>query len=300
MALQTGQFSNLIAPDFRRVYIETGKERPLEYPLIFNVDNMETNPETDLQFAGLGTLRDKVEGGQFQVDEPIAGGQKTYTASAFGLAVEITYEMWQDDLYGVMRELAAELARASRNKQETEAWSLLNNAFDTNFTGFASGESLCSTAHVGLDGESRANRPTVDVEFSITGLQDAVERYESLENERGLPQILAPSMVVVTPHFKWAAREILGSSGKPYTTDNEINALIAEDLSWMVSHYLTTSTFWFLLAAKGVHDLNFRWRTRPETDNFDDPWTKNAIFTLYQRHTQGYGAWRGVDGSDGA
>jgi hypothetical protein len=32
---------------------------------------------------------------------------------------------------------------------------------------------------------------------------------------------------------------------------------------------------------------------------FDDPFTKNAIATTYQRHTVGYGAWRGIDGSTG-
>lgn len=207
--------------------------------------------------------------------------------------------MWRDDLYGIMRELAAELARSSRNRQEVSAWSILNNAFNSSFSGF-DGDSLCSTSHTGLDGENRSNRSSPDIEFSITGVQDAIERFETLENERGRPQVLAPTMAIVTPQFKWAAREILGSTGKPYTTDNELNALIAEDLSWMVSHYLTTSTYWFLLASKGVHDLNYRWRDEPIYDNFDDPWTKNAIFTVYQRHTQGFGTWRGVDGSTGA
>jgi len=70
-------------------------------------------------------------------------------------------------------------------------------------------------------------------------------------------------------------------------------------MTWMVSHFLTTTTANFTLAAKGVHDLNFLFRDRPIFDSFDDPWTKNAIFTVYQRHTRGFGAWRGVDGSTG-
>ncbi len=94
-------------------------------------------------------------------------------------------------------------------------------------------------------------------------------------------------------------REVLGSSGKPYTADNEMNALIEEDLSWMVSHYLTNQTSIFLVAAKSVHDLNFLWRDEPIFDSFDDPWTKNAIFTMYQRFAFGFGSWRGVDGSFG-
>jgi hypothetical protein len=107
-------------------------------------------------------------------------------------------------------------------------------------------------------------------------------------------------MALITSANKFVAREILGSAGKPYTAQNEINALIDEDLAFMVCHYITTSTYWFLSAAKGIHDLNFFWRDQPIFDVFDDPWTKNAIATVYQRHTKGFGTWRGIDGSTGA
>jgi hypothetical protein len=50
-------------------------------------------------------------------------------------------------------------------------------------------------------------------------------------------------------------------------------------------------------AAPSQHDLQFLWRTRPIFDVFDDPWSKNAVATVYQRHTKGFGSWRGVDGS---
>lgn len=299
MAINQGAFAALVAPDIRRVYFEVGKERPLEYPLVFNVSDMEWNPVSDKQITGLSTLPSQNEGEQFALDEPIFGGTKTYTASAFGLAVEITWVMWRDDLYGVMRELAAELARASRNRQEVDAWSVLNNAFSTSFAGFTSSEALCG-AHVGLDGVTRRNRPTTDIELSVTGLQNSIQRFEDMTNERNLPRLMAPTMVITTSQYKWTAREILGSTGKPYTTDNELNALIEDDMSWMVSHYITTATYWFVLAAQGIHDMNFLWRDHPIMDSFDDPWTKNAIFTVYQRHTKGFGTWRGVDGSSGS
>ena len=299
MPLNTGTFAALVSPDIRRVQVEVGKERPLEYPMVFNEQDMEWNPVKDQQISGLATLAAKPEGTQFSLDQPIIGGTKSYLASAYGLAAEITYEMWRDDQYGVMRELGAELARASRNKQEVDAWSVLNNAFSTSFVGFTASESLCSTAHTGLDGASRANRPSPDIGFSITGIQNALIRFENMTDERALPRLMAPVMAVVTPNNKFVAREILGSSGKPYTADNELNALLQDDLSWMVSHYLTTTTYWFLMAAKGVHDLNFLWRDHPIHDAFDDPWSRNAIFTVWQRHTRGFGGWRGVDGSTG-
>jgi hypothetical protein len=106
-------------------------------------------------------------------------------------------------------------------------------------------------------------------------------------------------MALVAPFNKWRAREIFGSAGKPYTAQNEVNALIEDDLAYMIVHYFTTSTYWFLLAAKGIHDLQFQWRDHPIFDSFDDPRTKNAVFTSYQRHAHGWGSPRGIDGSTG-
>ncbi len=300
MAIGRGQFAALLTPDLHSVYVETGKERPLEYPMVFNVDDMEWNPITDQQISGLGTMPSKAEGGTFALDEMILGGRKSYEASAFGLAYEVTWEMWRDELYGIMREMVAEMKRSSNYRQEVEAWSVLNRAFSTTYTGFSSGESLCSTAHVGLDGVSRANRPSPDLAFSVTGIQSMILRFENLTNERGLPRLLAPSKFLITPANKFKAREILGSSRVPYKADNEMNALVEEDMSWMVVHYLTNQAYWFALANQGVHDLNFFWRDRPIFDSFDDPWTKNAVFTIYQRHIASYGAWRGIDGSTGS
>ena len=297
--ISRGSITELLAPDLHKVYIETGKERPFEYTLFHNVSDMEWNPITDQQVSGLGTLEPKAEGDVFSLDEVIIGVTVRYTASAFGLAVEITWEAWRDELYGVMREMIAELTRASHDKQENAAWSVLNNAFSTSYTGFGSSESLCSTSHTGLDGTTRSNRPSVDVSFSVTALQAAITNFETMTNERGLPRMMAPTRVLVAPTNKFRARETLGSARAPYKTDKENNALIDEDLTAMIVHYFSTSSYWFVAASPGIHDVNFFWRDRPIFDSFDDPWSKNAIFTIYQRHTQGYGAWRGVYGSTG-
>lgn len=198
-----------------------------------------------------------------------------------------------------MKEMVRCMARSGRYREEVDAWSVLNNAFSTSYTGFTSGESLCSTSHTSLDNETHANRPSTDIGLSITGLQDSITRFEDMKDDRDIPRLMAPTMALVTTADKFVAREIFGSAGKPYTAQNEINALIDDDLTYMVCHHITTSTYWFLLAKKGEHDLNFFWRDNPIFDMFDDPLTKNAVATSYQRHTHGFGSWRGVDGSTG-
>jgi len=299
MATSSGSIAALLAPDLRKVYFETGKERPLEYPMIANVAEMEWNPVTDQQVSGLGTMPGKSEGVSFTKDDILMGTTKTYTASPYGLAVEITWEAWRDELYGVLNEMIACLARASRNRQEVQFWSILNNAFSTSYAGFQATTALCSVSHTGLDGTTRTNKPSTDVGLSITGIQNSITRFEDMTDERNLPRLMAPVMALVTSADKFTAREIFGSAGKPYTAQNEINALVEDDIAYMVCHYITTSTYWFLVAAKGVHDLNFLWRDHPIFDLFDDPWTKNAVATTYQRHAEGWATWRGVDGSDG-
>jgi hypothetical protein len=106
-------------------------------------------------------------------------------------------------------------------------------------------------------------------------------------------------MAIIPPQKKWVAREILGSGGVPYKADNEINALIAEDIGWMVGHYLSSTTAWWLTNRQN-HDINYLIRDEDMFDMFDDPRTKNAVATAYQRMANaGHGSWRGVYGSTG-
>lgn len=293
--------SALLAPDLFRVVVETGLERPMENPFWVNVVDMPWNPVTDLQTSGLATVPEKPEGTAFPFDDPIIGNTKVYTAVPYGLAVEATFESWDDELYGYLRDLMRELRRSSNNRLEVDGHNVLNEAFvTTNETGF-DGASLCSTAHTALDGRtSIANRPARDIGFGVTALQAGLITFHNMVDERNIPRLYHPTMVMGASENIWTFRETLGSSGAPYTTDNEINSLIQENLSWMISHYMDTTTQWFLLAAKGEHDLNFMMRNRPIFDAFDDPRTKNAVFTVYQRHDpSSFGSYQGVYGSTG-
>ncbi len=294
----TSGFAELLDTSIHRVYLDARRERPMEFMEIFNVDNMPHQNAKDQEFAGLGTMPPKPEGQQFTLDSPVAGGNVTYTAVPYGLAMEVTWEMWDDDLFGIMGQMSQALARSSRNRIEVDAAVILNSAFDTGVNGFDT-TSLISTTHTDANGGTFSNRPAIDIGLSITGLQDGIQNYETTTDARGLPTLLSPSLVVIDPSNRFVAREILGSSSKPFSADNEINSLVEDELKIFVYHYLTTATNWFLLANKGQHDLNFRWRNTPMFDSFDDPRTKNAVFTVYQRHTKGYGTARGVYGSTG-
>src|SRR5271157_404695 len=296
----TSGFSALLSPDLWEVILETGREVPLIYPAFMNELDMPWRTLKSQQVAGLGTVPQKTEGAPFTTDAPNLENQKTATPVAYGLAVIFSWEAWEDELYGVFRDMAAELARSSRFRLEVDAHVGLNNAFNTAVVGFNPGESLCSTTHTSPTTSTvQANRPSPDVGFSVSGLQAALQSFYTLLNDRDLPQNAHPSTVILHPNSFMAAREVLGSSGKPYSADNEMNALIPEGLNWILDRFLNTTTNWFVIAPKGQHGMNFGLRTPPLFDAWDDPWTKNAVFSVFQRHVPWFTDWRGVYGSTG-
>lgn len=300
--IRTGNFSALLAPDRYRIYVETGRERPLEFPFWANTLDLPWQGFINQQLAGLGTMPTKPEGTAFKLDEPILGSTKTHNAIEYGFGFEITREMWNRELYGVMDMMTRELRRSSNNRLEVDAHNVINNAFvTTNFTTF-DGAALVSTAHTTLDGRSGvANRPATEIQPGLTAFQNGILNFHTLTNERNIPELRAPRHVMIHSNFLFTTRETLGSTHKPFTANNEVNALVQEELTFMVSHYMNTNTHWHMFSGKGDHDMNFYLEVRPMFDFFDDPRTGNAVFVVYQSHEPSQAdEWRGNYGSTGA
>jgi len=298
MRVMTGGFAPLLAPGLWRVLFNEIAAQPNQWMGIFHKHTTKRAYEEDTKVSGLGSMTLKPEGDSINFDVPIMGAGVRYTPSSYGLGFRITREMWDDDLYMIMDKMAAELGRASSYKIEVDAWSVLNNAFNTSFAG-ADGLPLISTAHTRLDGgANQSNRPSVDVDFSATSYQAALDHFKILNDDRGRPIVMTPSLLIISPAFEWAAREILESEFKPYTANNEINVLRSDGkVDYITSRYLTDDDSWFLLAPN--HDLNFFWRVRPETGEADDFLTGDALFKIYARYSKGFTEWRGVYGSSG-
>lgn len=297
--IRTNSYSALLAPGIYRVYVETGRRRPMEFPQWINVIDMPWQAYNNRQISGLGPMGTKPEGTAFPMDAPILGNAKTHTSISYGTGFEVTYEMWRDELYGVMDMLASELRRVSNYRLEVDAANVINLAFSTANPVF-DGAALVSASHVGLDGVTRSNINSAAVQAGLTGFQAAVISQHNQTNERNIPVLQALNSIMISPEFLWSTRETLGSESKPFTADNEVNSLMQEDFTYMVSHYKTSTTSWFAMSEKGEHDMNFNIMDRPMFDYFDDPRTWNAVFVCYQAHEPSQAdEWRGVYGSTG-
>src|SRR6185436_19769393 len=158
------------------------------------------------------------------------------------------------ELYGQVDKYERALIKSAIDLQEVKAALLFNNGFTTtDDDGFEAsgfdGLQLFSTAHTRLDGGvTWRNRPSTDIDLSVTGLQNALIDLENTVDDRGRPQYLRPKVIVINPEDRFTAKEILESEYKPGTANNEVNALKDEGLSFTVSHYLSSNKQWHVFA----------------------------------------------------
>jgi hypothetical protein len=295
---RTANLSALLYPGLHKVFFNEYKGilTKTEYDKIFNIETSTQNYEKVYEMTMLGgSIPEVGEGEQITYVDPVGGNTVTFTHKKWGRGFAITEEAYEDDLYRTIGPNATKaLAKASSNTIEVQAASVLNNATSTTYyTGFDS-KALASTSHTVLfTGGTYANRPATLGALGITTLQAAVLRIEKCPDQDGVIAGLRAKLIVIPPDLRFLAHELLKSEYKPFSANNEVNALASEGLSYFVSHYLSSTTFWCVLADK--HNLKFFWRRKPRFDPSDDFATGNALFKVTQRHIQGFGDWRGFD-----
>ena len=314
MPTVSATFTELYAPGLRKVIFESYTYRPEEYAAFNNVGSSGRQFEEDYQMAGFGAVPDKLEGTAIVYDDPVPDSKITWTWTPKGKGFRATHEAMVDDLYGPMRRMAQSLGKAFRNQTEIVGALPLNNAFTISSSitnqaasGYQAAESMIEssgtvgggTGHALLRGGVYSNAPNAAVDIGVTALQDALVNFEQLVDESNVPIVVTPAMLVVGPTNRPIAQEILGSSFKPFTADNEINILKSAGLKLMVSHYLTDADAWYVMANKSDHDVWTIWREKFTTDASDDFDTGDGKIKGYMRLGSGYGGWRGTYGAPG-
>jgi len=299
MPVVRGAFDKAVVPGAYSAFADEYEMLPAEYVEIFNILTTEKAFEDALVFAGLGLTPAKPEAQDVAIDRPFQVGSVRMIVYGYGLGYEVSKELMDDDLYGVVATPASRfLAQSGRDTEERMAFAMLNNAESTQQA--YDGVSLINNAHPQTGGAANgSNAPAVAQALGFTSLQASVERYRALTNERGLKIRLTPATLLVPTTLEWLADEILQSSLKPHEASNTTNVLAAGriGLTRKTSAYLTSATAWFVLAPKGQHKLNFFWREKPNMDRDYDKKARVAQFLNFFRFGTATFNWRGVDGS---
>lgn len=316
MTMVRGQFAQLMAPGVHHNFIEwlDTFQRDEEFSKVFNMDTSTKQFEDEVQYYGVGPMPEKTEGESIKYSEAGQGGTKRYIHLSYGLGARASWELVQDDQYGVINQVPKALARSARFTREMVPWNVFNNGFSTMTT--TDGVSLFNNAHPLNGGQAATNlapgvtnvissagtypnRPATDADISFTALQLMSNHFERMPDSMGMPIVVKPRCVLIPPELKFIATELLGSAGKPYTSDNEINALVGEDLTFMVVHYFTSQSAWFVVTDKPGHQLKFFDRSPIDEDYDDDFDTRSTKIVSFMRFSAGATHWLGTWGSNG-
>lgn len=295
-----GDWSKWITPGARKAFTQEYPELPAQYPNLFNVLPSARAFEDVLVSAGLGTVPEKPEAEDVALDRPYPRGSVRATHRGFGLGFEVSREMVEDDLYGVIVPKAGRyLARAQRDAEERLAAQIFNLAFTTQ-QGY-DGVSLINQAHVRIGVADDANGPSDNADISLDSLQEMIEHFLTLEDDRGLKlQIMANSLIHHPANY-WIVREILSAEFKPFTANNERN-IVRDDFSIqpVTYNFLTDTDSWFALIKGHEMGPTFYWRRKPDDDTDFDKRAQVTIYLTTSRMSAVCPDWRPLYGSTGS
>jgi phage major head subunit gpT-like protein len=169
--------------------------------------------------------------------------------STYALAFSITQEAIDDNLYAnIAEEFGSELAQALKHAKEVRGWSLLNNAFDSNYT-YGDGVSLCNSAHPLWVGGNFSNVLSTAADLSEEALEDMITAVTGFVDDRGHPRKVIADKLVIPYQLNFQADRILQTEGRVGTANNDINALKRGRYlpgGVVSSHYLTDPDAYFL------------------------------------------------------
>lgn len=309
--MSRNNFPPLLAPGLRHIFVQFFdlKEHVPQYPYYLNEMSSEDAYEIDYELGGTGPMPLMPEGTPPITDAMIQGGTKKYVHLQYGLLSEVTRQLIADDKYGIVRQMPKSHARGGLFGREAVACSLFNLGGTTILTN--DGVSLFNTAHPLIGGTQATatapgisniinaagtypNRPNPDTDLGDTALQQAINIFARMPDGRGIPIHVHPRWLVHPPELRRLTRELLGSPGVPFSADNELNWIQAENLRGIELNYLTSTSGWGLITEKEGHQMKFydREPLRAQTD--DDFKTQVLLFLSTQRFSVGATTWYGT------
>jgi len=241
-----------------------------------------------------------------EYDQSFDDAQEVYTArytmETIALAFSITEEAIEDNLYDrLASRYTKALARSMSQTKQVKGAAILNNAFDSTYTG-GDGLELCSTAHTLANGSTFRNELSTAADLNETSLEQALIDIAGFVDERGLKVAVSGTKMIVPKELQFTVDRLLESTLRPGTADNDINAIRNMGMlpdGYAVNHFLTDTDAWFIKtdAPNGLKGFN---RTAVRTSMEGDFDTGNVRYKARERYAFGWSDPRGIFGSPGA
>lgn len=190
------------------------------------------------------------EGEDYSFVTSKAGASKTLTINKYGLGISISEEAIADGKFDELADLMKKLARSAQESREIAFVNLFNNGFSTETT--PDGVSVFNSAHTFPSGRTMSNVLPVASDLSESSLQTARYLFSTVfVGDTGIIYKMKPKKLLVHPANEAYAEELVGSSLKPDSSDNNLNSLLRHRIEVISSPHLTDEDAWFVLAEAG-------------------------------------------------
>lgn len=187
------------------------------------------------------------EGEEYSFVSSKQGASKTLSILKYGLGISISEEAIADGKFDELADLIKKLARSAQESREIAFVNLLNNAFGTETT--PDGLSALNSAHTLPSGGTFSNVLAVASDLSESSLQTARYMFSTaFVGDTGIIYKMKPKTLLVHPANEAYAEELVGSSLKPDSSDNNLNSLLRHKIQVVSSPHLVDEDAWFLMS----------------------------------------------------
>ena len=304
MAINRAQLAKELEPGLNALFGLEYAQYENQHAEIFDTENSDRAFEEEVMLSGFGAASVKPEGSSVNFDSATESFTARYTHETVALAFSITEEAVEDNLYDkVSTRYTKALARSMAHTKQVKAANVLNNAFDSSFTG-GDGKELCATDHSTTSGNQK-NELSTAADLNETSLEQAMIDIAAFADDRGLKVAAKARKMIIPSALQFTAERLMKSSQRVGTADNDINALVSKGMvpgGYSVNNFLTDPDAFFLLTSvtdQGEGLKGFQ-RTSMETSMEPDFTTGNIRYKARERYSFGWSDWRGIFGSPGA
>ena len=302
MAISRAQLLKELLPGLNALFGLEYEKYGEEHQEIFEQESSERSFEEEVKLSGFSAAPVKNEGSAIAYDNAQEAWTARYNHETIAMGFSVTEEAVEDNLYdSLSARYTKALARAMAYTKQVKAASILNNGFDSNYTG-GDGVELFSTAHPLVSGGTNQNEPTTASDLNETSLENAVITIGGWTDERGLLIAARPLKLVIPSALQFVATRLMESQGRVGTADNDVNAIRsmgAIPQGFAINHYLTDTDAWFL-TTDVPNGLKHFVRTPMQTSMDGDFDTGNARYKARERYSFGWSDPLGMFGSPGA
>jgi len=302
MAISRSQLLKELLPGLNALFGLEYTKYGEEHKEIYETETSERSFEEETKLSGFGQAPVKSEGAAISYDNAQEAFTARYTHETIALGFSITEEAVEDNLYdSLSARYTKALARGMAYTKQVKAASVLNNGFDSAFTG-GDGVELFSTAHPLVSGGTNSNEPATAADLNETSLEAAVIQIAAWTDERGLLIAAKPRKLIIPPNLMFVATRLLDTDLRVATADNDINAIKTNGAipeGYSVNHYLTDTDAWFL-TTDIPNGLKHFVRSPMNTSMDGDFDTGNVRYKARERYSFGFSDPLGMFGSPGA